>query len=191
MNVANVVLDGEVIDSAIKEDDSARSADQATATVAASEIQAARIEAPGAGTETDPFDPARLRLSQDFAATLGVKKMLLTVPVKKPSKEWWIRVHPEESYRIQTAVLELKEDREIFLVDPSLWPELATESTFGRGRCLRRLIGRACCFSGRSACPGRTGRSMIGTGRRSRRQQWPRGNGFVSRRTWILERTTC
>ena len=79
----------------------------------------------------DPFDPSRLRLSQDFAASLGVKKVLLTVPVRKPAKEWWIQVHPDPAYRIQTAVLELKEDREVYLVDPSLWPELATESTFG------------------------------------------------------------
>ena len=84
----------------------------------------------GAEPAPDPFDPARLRLSQDFAAGLGVKKALLTVPVRKPSKEWWVQTHPDESYRIQTAVLELKEDREIYLADPTLWPELATESTF-------------------------------------------------------------
>ncbi len=80
----------------------------------------------------NPFDPARLRLSQDFAATLGVKRALLTVPVRKPSKEWFVQVHPDEAYRVQTAVLELKEERETYLVDPELWPELATsESTFG------------------------------------------------------------
>jgi len=79
----------------------------------------------------DPFDPARLRLSQDFGASLGVKKAMLTVPVRKPAKEWWIQVHPDETYRIQTGVIELKEDREIYLVDPSLWSELSTESTFG------------------------------------------------------------
>ena len=78
----------------------------------------------------NPFDPARLRLSQYFAASLGVKKQLLTVPVRKPAKESWVQTHPDQSYRIQTAVLELKEDREIYLVDPELWSELATESTF-------------------------------------------------------------
>lgn len=80
----------------------------------------------------NPFDPSRLRLSQDFGATLGVKKAVLTIPVKKPLKEWFIQVHPDESYRIQTAVLELKESRETYLVDSSLWPELScSESTFG------------------------------------------------------------
>jgi hypothetical protein len=88
--------------------------------------------APKAEAAPDPFDPARLRLSQDFSATLGVKKALLTVPVKKPSKEWFVQVHPDEAYRVQTGLLELKEDRESYLVDPDLWPELATsESTFG------------------------------------------------------------
>lgn len=79
----------------------------------------------------DPFDPVSLRLSQDFAADLGVKKALLTVPVKKPSKEWWVQVHPDESYRLVTAVLELKEDREVYLVAPTLRDALATEPTFG------------------------------------------------------------
>jgi hypothetical protein len=79
----------------------------------------------------DPFDPASLRLPQDFAATVGVKKALLTVPVRKPAREWWVQVHPSEEYRITTAVLELKEDREVYLVSPGLWQDLAAESTFG------------------------------------------------------------
>src|SRR5262249_18899780 len=33
--------------------------------------------APAAPTGPDPFDPASLRLSQDFAASIGVKKALL------------------------------------------------------------------------------------------------------------------
>ena len=84
-----------------------------------------------AAAAPDPFDPASLRLSQDFAASIGVKKALLTVPVRKPAKEWFVQVHPAEAYRIQTCVLELKEDRETYLVAQPLWPDLAAESTFG------------------------------------------------------------
>src|SRR5215470_9799322 len=83
----------------------------------------------GQTTPLDPFDPASLRLSQDFSAQLGVKKVLTTVPVRKPDKAWFVRVHPSEDYRLQTAVVELKEERETYLVAPALWTELAGEST--------------------------------------------------------------
>jgi hypothetical protein len=81
-------------------------------------------------TTPDPFDPASLRLSQDFTANLGVKKALLTVPVRKPDKAWWVRVHPSEDYRLTTPVIELKEERESYLVTSPLWAELAAEATF-------------------------------------------------------------
>jgi hypothetical protein len=83
----------------------------------------------GGPADPDPFDPASLRL-QSFGAAVGVKKALLSVPVRKPDRSWFVRVHPDESYRLQTAVIELKEDRETYLVAPALWPELATEVTF-------------------------------------------------------------
>jgi hypothetical protein len=81
-------------------------------------------------TSLNPFDPKALLLSQDFAAELGVKKQLLTVPVRKPDKAWFVRTHPHEDYRLDTYVVELKEERETYLVAPSLWQELAGEATF-------------------------------------------------------------
>ncbi len=83
----------------------------------------------GSKTEvaTDIFDLSRLRLSQDFGASVGVKKALLTIPVRKPDRQWFIRVNPDPQCRLETAILEIKEDRESYLVDPSLWPELAGE----------------------------------------------------------------
>jgi hypothetical protein len=79
----------------------------------------------------DPFDPERLKLSQDFASSIGVKKELITVPVRKPSKEWFVQVNPDPDMRLQTAVIELKEDRgETYIVAPSLWSALSTEATF-------------------------------------------------------------
>jgi hypothetical protein len=87
----------------------------------------------------DPFDPASLRLTD--AAVLGVKKALLTVPCRKPDKSWFVRVHPDPSYSLQTAVIELKEDRETYLVAQDLWPDLACESTFSP-RALYTAINR-------------------------------------------------
>ena len=74
------------------------------------------------------FDLERLRLSQDFADQVGVKKAILTVPVRKPDRQWFIRVHPDPDWRLETAVLELKEERsETYLVDPAMWPVLPGE----------------------------------------------------------------
>jgi hypothetical protein len=78
----------------------------------------------------DPFDPASLRLSPHPDAGMAVKKALLSVPVRKPDKSWFVRVHPSEDYRLTTAVIELKEDRETYLVAKPLWAQLVAEATF-------------------------------------------------------------
>jgi len=73
----------------------------------------------------DPFDPAALRLDANYAAGLGVKKVLTVVPVRRPGKQEWFRVRPGDEWRIQTAIFEAEVDRETYLVDRSLWGELA------------------------------------------------------------------
>src|SRR5262249_13436946 len=51
---------------------------------------------------------------------------------RKPDRSWFVRVHPDENYRLQTAVIEMKADRggETYLVARHLWPDLAAEPTF-------------------------------------------------------------
>lgn len=75
------------------------------------------------------FNPAALTLSQDFHKTGGVKKVLVTVPVRKPGRQDFVRVHPDDDYKLETAVIELREEREIYLVDKELWPALSSEIT--------------------------------------------------------------
>ena len=43
----------------------------------------------------DPFNPAALRLDQSFADTVGVKKLLTTVPVRKPNRQDFVRVNAD------------------------------------------------------------------------------------------------
>ena len=58
---------------------------------------------------------------------VGVKKALITVPVRKPNRQDFVRVYAGEEWRLQTAVIELKEERETYLVDRSLWSEFPGE----------------------------------------------------------------
>jgi hypothetical protein len=79
------------------------------------QVDLERSADPAPAPGPDPFDPASLRLSEDFNASMGFKKALLTVPVRKPDKSWFVRTHPDPDYRLQTSVIELKEDRETYL----------------------------------------------------------------------------
>jgi hypothetical protein len=76
----------------------------------------------------DPFDLDRLRISQNFADAIGVKRALLTVPVRRPDRQWFIRTHPEESYRLPVLTLEDRDTSEIYLIEPSLGPSLVNET---------------------------------------------------------------
>ena len=74
----------------------------------------------------DPFEPAALRVSPDFEA-VAVKRVIVAVPVRKPKRQEFVRVHPDERYRLETAVVELAEERETYLVAPALHGVLADE----------------------------------------------------------------
>ena len=89
------------------------------------------IDLPAEETATKPAPPAmdfdleNYKLTQDYASLVDVKKIITTVPVKKPEKLWFIRVHP--TWQFETALLEDSEDRSSYLVQPSLWPDLGPE----------------------------------------------------------------
>lgn len=69
-----------------------------------------------------------LKLEQNFDTIIGVKPVLGAVKVRKPNNQEWFRVHPSENWRLQTAVLHLKEENEDYLVLPNLrqavWDEI-------------------------------------------------------------------
>ncbi len=64
----------------------------------------------------DPFNPENLRLDPSYLSQPAAKKLLTVIPVKRPHRQDFVRVHPDKEYRLLTAVLELHEDRETFLV---------------------------------------------------------------------------
>jgi hypothetical protein len=85
------------------------------------------IEQLEAATSSDPFDLSNLRLTQDFVETAGVKRLLNTVPVRKPNPQDFVRCHPDPEYRAALAVIELREDREVYLLPPHIARELPGE----------------------------------------------------------------
>jgi len=80
----------------------------------------------------DPFDLANLRIGPAFIENAGVTKLLTTVPVARPRPQDFVRVHKGEEYRDTFAVLEWKEDREFYVVVPSVVQELPGECVYVR-----------------------------------------------------------
>ncbi len=98
----------------------------------------------------DPFDPARLRLTE--STQIGVKKAVTVISCGKPNRQQFVRVHPSEDYRMQTALFTDEVNREAYLVAPELWDELAGEiqPTFLFAASPRP---RTTCSCGRCGCP--------------------------------------
>jgi hypothetical protein len=69
-------------------------------------------------------DVNSLRLPQDFAATVGVKPLLVNVPVTKPRKGWFVRTRPGDKWRVRVGMIVLKEEGESYVVDPKLAADL-------------------------------------------------------------------
>ena len=98
-----------------------------------------------------------LRLSQDYTQAAGVEKLLTTVPVRKPNKTEFVRVHPQMGF--ETMLLDLKEDRESYLVAPSLLPGV---SGLAVPVSLKLAINRASVlFLWPLRLPGEDGRSNV------------------------------
>ena len=62
----------------------------------------------------DPFDLEALGLPQDFESAGVVKKILNTLPVRKPTRQEFVRVHP--TIRGVVALIEDKADRSEYIV---------------------------------------------------------------------------
>ena len=106
--------------------------------------------------DADPFDPAAVRISPDYGA-VGVKRVLTSVRVGKPGGQEFVRTCPAPEYRVEVGLLELKQDREHYLVMPAMHAEMVL---------VRLYLAISCggaVFSGRCACPDPTGGATPGT----------------------------
>ena len=77
------------------------------------------------GTKADIWSPEALRIDQSALNIGAAKKLLTTVPVRKPGKQDFVRVHPGADYRLTVGLIELKESRETYMVLPAVAQELS------------------------------------------------------------------
>ena len=71
-------------------------------------------------TSLSVTDLNSLRLPTNYGATLGVQKLLTTVPVGKPNRSTFFRVQQSEELAFNTFILENKEARETYIVMPAV-----------------------------------------------------------------------
>lgn len=72
----------------------------------------------------EEWDLESLRVKPSEANELGIEKIITHVQVGRPNNQEFFRVRPGEEWRLTAAVLELKEDREHFLVVPALLDQI-------------------------------------------------------------------
>jgi hypothetical protein len=77
-------------------------------------------------TAPNPFDLQKLAVAPGAVTTggVGVRKALLRVPVEKPHRNSFVRVHPGPDYRKILAIFDDREDRSTFLLTPEIAAEL-------------------------------------------------------------------
>jgi hypothetical protein len=78
-------------------------------------------ETNGAEPLPNPFaDLSRLKVTID-PETVGVKKVLTTCKVGRPSKQHFFRVHPSPAFELpDCAIVKLDVEREHYLIDPAV-----------------------------------------------------------------------
>ena len=69
----------------------------------------------------DPFDPAKFRLGQDFDKRAGTRKPVTVVPVRKPNRFEYIRVHPSDRMCLHPAGIIEVPGGQPYLVSPQVF----------------------------------------------------------------------
>lgn len=80
-----------------------------------------------ASKQGDEFDPASIRLRDNVVANVEVRVETTTVPVRRPSKQSFVRVHPGEGFAAWFGVIQLDGEDETYLVPQALQGGLAAE----------------------------------------------------------------
>jgi hypothetical protein len=88
-------------------------------------VDPAGAEESGAKADTAVFDDlSTLRKRQDFDNLTATQRLRTRVPVGRPGKQTWFRVHPDPGWALPGHTLEWEEDGTTFFVLPDVAAEL-------------------------------------------------------------------
>ena len=73
------------------------------------------------------FDPSRFKINPNNQTGTEVRKFLTHVPVRKPTKQQFVRVHPSSDYRMVCGIIKMEDDERPFLVVPGMCQILGEE----------------------------------------------------------------
>jgi hypothetical protein len=71
-------------------------------------------------TAPDPFDPAQFAAPSTVIGDPGITKEMIICPVRKPNRQEFFRIYPDDAYKLRTSILELKQENETYLVMPGV-----------------------------------------------------------------------
>src|SRR5215475_5804985 len=78
--------------------------------------------------DADAWSLDSLRLSQDFPELVDGQKVLTAVPIRRPARQEFFRVHERPEWRFETCIFQDEIDRgEAYLVHPGLRSALAND----------------------------------------------------------------
>lgn len=80
---------------------------------------------PQTNVSSSNLDLQSLRLPANYGATMGVKKLLTNVPVRKPRKPQFFRTHPSADMTFDGMLLQQKEKEESYLVVPDVAQQIS------------------------------------------------------------------
>lgn len=73
------------------------------------------------------LDLTKLTLTQNYSQLAGVKKVITTVPTRKPNKQLWLRVRSGTEWQVQVLTLTMQDNGDVYFVHPDLYGELADD----------------------------------------------------------------
>ena len=73
------------------------------------------------------IDFSKFRISFNNSDFPIARKVIIRVPVCKPSKQRYVRVHPDSKYRLECAILKLEDDERPYLISPHIASAVAQD----------------------------------------------------------------